>query len=67
MKSKFLKLGVNDFIKGAVIAILTAIGTVLTIDEVTIKKVALAALVGFISYLTKNLFTNSQDKILKTD
>ena len=65
MKSKFLRLGAKDFIKGSVIAILTAIGTALTIDEPTLKKVGIAALVGFISYMTKNLFTNSNDQLLK--
>lgn len=65
--SKFLRLGKSDFLKGLVIVVLTGIGTTLTIPEPTLKSVGIAALVGFISYLTKNLFTNNKNEILKPD
>jgi len=64
---KLFKLGTRDFLKGMVIAILTGIGTALTIPEPTLKSVGIASLVGLISYLTKNLFTNSKDEILKSE
>ena len=64
---KLFKLGARDFLKGMVIAILTGIGTALTIPDPTLKSVGIASLVGLISYLTKNLFTNSKDEILKSE
>ena len=68
-------LNAKDFIKGLVIAVLTAILTFLQgallnnepVDLVLIKKVGVAAAIGFISYLIKNLFTNDNDEILKPD
>jgi VIT1/CCC1 family predicted Fe2+/Mn2+ transporter len=75
MKSKMFWLNAKDFIKGLVIAVLTAILTFLQgallnsepIDLTLIKKVGVAAAIGFISYLIKNLFTNKDDEILKPD
>jgi len=64
MKSKLFTLQVKDFIKGLIIAVLTGIGTALTVPDPTLKSVGIASLVGLISYLTKNLFTNSKDEIL---
>jgi hypothetical protein len=68
IRSFFLKLGVRDFIHGLVIAILSAIGTFLAgelsagtvVDIVLFKRCGLAALIGFVSYLVKNLFQNSK-------
>lgn len=65
--SKFLTLGKSDFIKGLVIAVLTGVGTALTVPDFTLKSIAIASLVGMLSYLTKNLFTNSKDEILKPE
>jgi len=64
MKSKLFTLQVNDFINGLIIAVLTGIGTALIVPDPTLKSVGIASLVGLISYLTKNLFTNSKDEIL---
>ena len=64
MKAKFLTLNVRDFLKGLIIAILTGVGTALTVPDPTFKSIGIASLVGLISYLTKNLFTNSKDEIL---
>jgi hypothetical protein len=72
MKAKFLRLGVRDFIKGLFLAIITAVLTFLTtalqegavLDIKLIKRLAIAAFVGFFSYILKNLLTNSKDEIL---
>lgn len=75
MKSSFLRLVKNDFIKGAIMAALGAVtggvytavsaGQVLTLAvlEGSVKAGALAGL----TYLTKNLFTNSNDEFGKKD
>lgn len=73
--SEFLKLNGQDFIKGLIIAGLVAVlGSLQTILEaghlptgaewLTIGKMAGAAI---ISYLLKNLFTNSQGQIAKSE
>ena len=67
MKGKFLTLNRKDFLKGLVIAVLTGVGTALTVPNPTLKSVGIASLVGLISYLAKNLFTNSKDEILKPE
>lgn len=75
MKSKIFWLNAKDFIKGLVIAVLTAILTFLQaalinndpVDLALIKKVSVAAAIGLLSYLIKNLFTNNHDEILKPD
>jgi len=72
MRPKFLTLSRRDFFKGLVIAILTAIITFLTdalasgmsLDLQLLGKVGLAAAIAFLSYLLKNLFTNSQGEML---
>jgi len=65
MKSKFFNLNWRDFLKGSIVAILIALGTALATPSATVKSILLASLIGFISYLTKNLFTNQDDKLLK--
>lgn len=72
MKSGFLKLSVKDFIKGLVVAILTAIGTYLSSEltgdaDVTIKKIGIASFIALIAYLVKNFFTNNKDQLLTSD
>jgi hypothetical protein len=71
--SNFLSLNKRDFIKGLFMAVGgAAIGLIystiqagsLTFDWPTIGK---AALTAAISYLMKNLFTNSQDQLGKKD
>lgn len=73
--SNFMSLNGRDLIKGAVIAVLVAIlgslesilsaGALPTVEQwASIAKMAGAAV---ISYLVKNLFTNSQDELLKAD
>ena len=73
--SEFMKLNGQDFIKGIIVAGLVAVlGSLQTILEagalptgaewITIGKMAGAAI---ISYLLKNLFTNSQGEIAKAE
>jgi len=71
--SKFLNLNKLDFIKGAVTAAITAVLTfvyscfesgVFNLDYVLIGKIAALA---FVSYLVKNVFTNSNGKPLSTE
>ncbi len=75
MKSKFLRLDRRDFIKGLTVTIictfitgayqLIAEGGV--INWVTLKPVVIAAIGAGVSYLTKNLLTNSQGEMFTTE
>lgn len=67
MKSKFLKLRLNDFWKGAILTVLFSISSSLIVPDVTIKLLLLNCLSVFVAYLAKNLLTNNKDEILKTD
>ena len=75
MKSRFFNLNTKDFIKGLIVAILTGVLTFLNnalisyhiVDMQLIKQTGIAALIGFLSYIIKNLFTNSKDEILKKE
>lgn len=73
--SSFLSLNAKDLVKGLVVAALVAVlgsvesilsaGELPTADQwASIAKMAGAAV---ISYLVKNLFTNSQDELFKKD
>ena len=70
--SKLWNLNTRDFIKGLIVAVITAVVTFLTnaltagatIDIALLKKVGMAAVIGFLSYLLKNLLTNSKDEVL---
>jgi hypothetical protein len=75
MRSGFLRLKSRDFLKGL---ILTAICTFITgfyelianggvVDWLTIKPVIIAAVGSAVSYLTKNLLTNSKGDFMKTE
>jgi hypothetical protein len=73
MRSKFLRLNSDDFIKGLIVVIfctfltgfyqLIANGGV--INWITIKPVIIAAIGSGVSYLTKNLLTNSKGEFMK--
>jgi hypothetical protein len=73
MRSKFLKLNTHDFINGLIVAMfctlitgfyqLIASGGV--INWITMKPVVIAAIGSGISYLTKNLLTNSRGEFLR--
>jgi hypothetical protein len=71
MKSKFLTLDIKDIAKGLFIAFLTAVLTgILKILEtgsefnwITIKPVIIAGACAAISYIIKNLLTNSDGEL----
>lgn len=73
MKSKFLTLNAKDFLKGLIIAVLTAIITFLytSIQANNLvldwKGMAISALTAGLAYLTKNLLTNSKDTLLSKE
>ena len=73
MNSTFLNLNNKDFIKGLIVAVLSAVITIvyntvqtgsLTFDW---KAIGLTALSSAIAYIMKNLFTNSTGSFLKKD
>jgi len=72
-QSKFFRLELNDFWKGLLIsvftAIITAVGDLIqkdgSIEELNYKVIMFAGLAAGIAYIKKNLFTNSEGKILK--
>jgi hypothetical protein len=74
MKSNFLNLNIKDLLKGFVVvvgmAILTAVYTAIEAGNLAFtweffKPVLITGLGAGIAYLMKNLFTNSQDEMLK--
>lgn len=74
MKSNFLNLNFKDLAKGLVLAVITAVLTylyeVLQTGDFTIidwKLVGSTALVAAIGYLFKNLLTNSEGQMLKSE
>ena len=75
MRSKFLRLDSRDFLKGLiVVAICTFVTGIYqlianggTINWVTLKPVLIAVVGSAISYLNKNLLTNSRGDFMKTE
>jgi len=75
MKSKFLQLNAKDFLRGLLIAILTAIitGVIDILDNgaiftwITMKPVLIAGISAALSYLLKCLVTNSKDQMFKRE
>jgi uncharacterized membrane protein len=75
MKSKFLRLNRQDFIKGLIVVMFCTFITGFyqlianegTINWLTIKPVIIAAIGSGVSYLTKNLLTNSKGQFMKTE
>lgn len=75
MKSNFLNLNAQDVVKGFVVAFLSAAltGLVATLDSgalpsvVELKQAAIVGLTAGLSYLLKNLLTNSQDELMKKE
>jgi uncharacterized membrane protein YvlD (DUF360 family) len=71
-KAKLFTLGVKDFFKGLALAIITAVITFLanelqigtSVDLTLFKRMGIAAVIAFLSYLVKNLLTNSKDELL---
>ena len=75
MKSKFLTLDLKDFLRGLLIAFLTALisGVIELLDTgavftwLTLKPVLIAGVSGALAYLLKCLMTNSQDVMFKRE
>jgi VIT1/CCC1 family predicted Fe2+/Mn2+ transporter len=75
MKSKFLNLDVKDAVNGFIVAFLSAAltGLVTTLDSgvlpnvAELKQAGVIGLTAGLSYLLKNLVTNSKGDILKTE
>jgi hypothetical protein len=75
MRSKFFSLNLNDWWKGLIVAGGTALFSGLyqlltsggTLDWNTLKPVVIATVTALISYIAKNLFTNSQGKLFKKE
>lgn len=74
-KSNFLSLSTLDFWKGCIVAILTAGFTALTnvlsatttFAEFNWQAVILAAASGFVAYIVKNFFSNSDGQTFKKE
>jgi hypothetical protein len=75
MKSKFLTLNLNDFWKGLLVAggtaLLTGLYQVLqsggSFDWVTLRPVVVATVGALVTYIVKNLFTNSAGQLFKRE
>lgn len=75
MRSKYLRLNSRDFIKGLIVTtictLVTGIYQLITnsgeINWITVKPVVIAAIGSAVSYLTKNLLTNSQGDFMNSE
>jgi hypothetical protein len=75
MRSKFLRLNSRDFIKGLIVTMfctfLTGFYQIIAnngvINWLTIKPVVIAAVGSGVSYLTKNLLTNSKGQFMRRE
>ncbi len=75
MKSKFLKLNRHDFLNGLIVAMFCTILTGFyqliandgAINWLTIKPVIIAAIGSGVSYITKNLLTNSKGQFMRSE
>jgi VIT1/CCC1 family predicted Fe2+/Mn2+ transporter len=75
MKSKFLNLDVKDAVNGFIVAFLSAAltGIITTLDSgvlpnvAELKQAGVIGLTAGLSYLLKNLVTNSKGDILKAE
>jgi hypothetical protein len=73
MRSKFLRLNSRDFIKGLIVVMFCTLITGFyqlianggVINWQTIKPVVIAAVGSGVSYLTKNLLTNSKGEFMR--
>tara|TARA_R110000868_G_scaffold163615_1_gene395916 strand:+ start:93 stop:317 length:225 start_codon:yes stop_codon:yes gene_type:complete len=73
MNSSIFTLNKADFLKGLIIAVLTAVITVAynTVQTGTLsfdwKAISTAAASAALAYIMKNLLTNSEDEFLKKE
>jgi hypothetical protein len=76
-RSNFLRLNVNDFIKGLLLTLITALitgfyeliqgGWAFTFDWLTFKPIVMTAVAAGLAYLIKNLLTNSNGQPLAVE
>ena len=75
MRSEFLRLNTRDFIKGMIVVVICTFITGIyqlianggAVNWLTVKPVVIAAIGSAVSYLTKNLLTNSKGDFMKTE
>jgi hypothetical protein len=75
MSSKYLRLNARDFLKGLIVVVICTLVTGTyqliasggVVNWFTIKPVVIAAIGSAVSYLTKNLLTNSKGDFMKTE
>ena len=73
MKSSIFTLNKADFLKGLIIAVITAVITILynTVQVGSLsfnwKAISTAAASAALAYIMKNLLTNSDDEFLKKE
>lgn len=75
MKSAYLTINVKDLVKGAAVAagtvMLSLIGTMIESGALMTEEQLLisvkAGVLAALSYLIKNVFTNSQDQMFKSE
>lgn len=75
MRSKYLRLNRRDFIKGLIVTVICAFITGLyqliasggELNWLTLKRVIIAAAGAGVSYLTKNLLTNSEGNFMSSE
>jgi len=72
MQSDFLRLNWADFGKGLLISVITAVFTVIytTVQAGSLtfdwRSIGTTALLAALAYISKNLFTNSENKLGKS-
>jgi hypothetical protein len=75
MRSKFLRLNTGDYIKGVIVSIICTLITGIyqliangfEFNWITLKPIVIAAVGSGLSYLTKNLLTNSNGDFMTWD
>lgn len=75
MKSKYLTVNALDLVKGSIVAagtvILSLLGTMIQsgayLTEEQLIVAVKAGVLAAISYLVKNMFTNSNDELFKSE
>jgi len=73
MRSNFLSLNSRDFLKGLIVIVICTFVTGFyqlvanggVVNWITLKPVVIAVLGAAVSYLTKNLLTNSDGEFMK--
>lgn len=70
-KSKFFKINEKDLVRGVIITVIASLlGSLISILETgelnneTLKVAGISAIIAGVSYISKNLLTNSNDEFL---